>query len=387
MKKVLKFDIILVIMNYKYFDNASTTRVSNEVLEVYNQASKDFYNPSSLYTPSMSVKNKIEMAREKILRYLGGANKSTFIFTGSATESNNAVLRNCIKRKDKKYIVTAGEHSSIYATAKAMINEGYNIEFAPLNEDGTVNQQVLFSMIDSKTDFLSLIHVSNETGAINDIKYIAKRCKSINPNIIIHSDGVQALHKVKISMVDMNIDFYTISSHKINGIKGIAGLYIANPTRFTPLIYGGGQEMNLRGGTENLAGILAFETAISSPSADFEHLRELKECLLNNLTMPYKLISTDRCVPNIISLCYQNIRGETLVHMLEDDGFLIGTGSACNSKNTVNRVLNEIGVPQEYILGAIRISFDEDCSKQDVIDLAKALDKNVQRYYQRTNRG
>lgn len=380
------FDIISR-MNYRYFDNASTTRVGDEVLEVYNEASKDFYNPSSLYTPSMSVKNKIEMARERILRYLGGANKSTFIFTSSATESNNAVLRNCIKRKDKKYIVTAGEHSSIYNTAKAMINEGYNIEFAPLNADGTVNQQTLFSMIDNKTDFVSLIHVSNETGAVNDIRYIAKKCKSINPNIIIHSDGVQALHKVKINMVDMNIDFYTISSHKINGIKGIAGLYIANPTRFTPLIYGGGQEMGLRGGTENLAGVLAFDKAISNPSIDYSAMQELKQTLLDNLTMPYKLISTDKCVPNIISLCYQNVRGETLVHMLEDDGFLIGTGSACNSKNTVNRVLNEIGVPQEYILGAIRISFDSDCTKQDMIDLANALDKNVKRYYERTNRG
>lgn len=374
-------------MDYRYFDNASTTRVSSEVLEVYNEASKDFYNPSSLYTPSMSVKNKIEMAREKILRYLGGANKSTFIFTSSATESNNAVLRNCIKRKDKKYIITAGEHSSIYVTAKSMINEGYNIEFAPLNEDGTVNQQVLFSMIDSKTDFLSLIHVSNETGAVNDIKYIAKKCKSINPNILIHSDGVQALHKVKINMVDMNIDFYTISSHKINGIKGIAGLYVANPTKFTPLIYGGGQEMNLRGGTENLAGILSFEKAISSPSINYANMQKLKQVFLDNLEMPYKLISTDKCVPNIISLCYQNIRGETLVHTMEDDGFLIGTGSACNSKNTVNRVLGEIGVPQEYILGAIRISFDAECTNQDMIDLANALDKNVKRYYERTNRG
>lgn len=373
-------------MNYKYFDNAATTRVSDEVLEVYNNASKDFYNPSSLYTPSMSVKNKIEMAREKILRYLGGANKSTFIFTSSATESNNAVLRNCIKRKDKKYIVTAGEHSSIYQTVKAMINEGYNIEFAPLNEDGTVNQQILFSMIDNKTDFLSLIHVSNETGAINDIKYIAKKCKSINPNIVIHSDGVQALHKVKINMVDINIDFYTISSHKINGIKGVAGLYIANPTKFTPLIYGGGQEMNLRGGTENLAGILAFEKAISMPSADYSYIQELKTTLLDNLTMPYRLISTDKCVPNIISLCYQNLRGETLVHMLEDDGFLIGTGSACNSKNTSNRVLGEMNVPQDYILGAIRISFEPDCLKEDVIELAKAIDKNVKQYYERTNK-
>ncbi|MFQ6724328.1 MAG: cysteine desulfurase family protein [Clostridia bacterium] len=373
-------------MNYRYFDNAATTRVKTEVLQVYNEACMDFYNPSSLYTPSMSVKNRIEMARESILRYLGGGNKSTFVFTSCATESNNAVLRNSIKRKDKKYIISAGEHSSTYSTAKALINEGYNIEFAPLNADGTVNQEILFSMIDNKTDFVSLIHVSNETGAINDIKYISKRCNQINPNILIHSDGVQALHKLKLNMVNLGVDFYTISSHKINGVKGIAGLYIANPNKFTPFIYGGGQEMNLRGGTENFPAVMAFSKAINLPTENYETIIALKQMLLDNITVPYKLISTDKCVPNIISLCFKDLRGETLVHMLEEDGFLVGTGSACNSKNTANRVLTEIGVNQDYILGAIRISFEYDCQAQDVIDLANSINKNVQLYYSKTQK-
>ena len=373
-------------MNYRYFDNAATTKVNTEVLQAYNEACEDFYNPSSLYTPSLSVKNRIEMARESILRYLGGANKSTFIFTSSATESNNSVLRNCIRRKDKKYIISAGEHSSTYNTAKAMINEGYNIEFAPLNEDGTGNQDVLFSMIDNKTDFISLIHVSNETGAINDLKYIAKRCKEINPNILIHSDGVQALHKVKLNMVNLGVDFYTISSHKINGVKGVAGMYIANPNRFTPFVYGGGQEMNLRGGTENYPAIMAFSKAINLPTPEYNVIKDLKQTFLNNITVPYKLISTEKCVPNIISLCFKDLRGETLVHMLEEDGFLIGTGSACNSKNTANRVLTEMGISQDYILGAIRISFEMDCSTQDVIDLANAINKNVELYYSKTQK-
>ena len=373
-------------MNYKYFDNASTTRVNGDVLQAYNVACNEFYNPSALYTPSLSIKNKIEMCRESILRYIGGANKSTFVFTSCATESNNAVLRNCIKRKDKKYIVTAGEHSSKYTTAKALINEGYNIEFAPLNEDGTVNQNALFSMIDSKTDFLSLIHVSNETGAINNIKYIAKKCREINPNIVVHSDGVQALHKININVSDMGVDFYTISSHKITGVKGIAGLYIANPVKFKPFIYGGGQELGLRGGTENYPAISAFAKAISLNNNNYEQASKLKQTLLDNITVPYRLISNDKCVPDIVSICFMDLRGETLVHMLEDDGFLIGTGSACNSKNTSNRVLGEMGVPQEYILGAIRISFEDESTIDDTINLAKALNKNVTLYYEKTRK-
>lgn len=371
-------------MNYKYFDNAATTGVNKEVLQEYINANNEYFNPSSLYTPSLSVKNKIEMARETILRYLGGANKSTFIFTSCATESNNAILRNCIKRKDKKYIVSAGEHSSIYVTAKAMIEEGYNIQFAPLNSNGSVNQEKLFEMIDDKTAFISLIHVSNETGAINNIKYIAKKCKSINPNILIHSDGVQALHKLKLNMVDMNVDFYTISSHKINGVKGIAGMYIANPNKFTPYIYGGGQELNLRGGTENYPAIMAFSKAITLSNYDYDYMEELKQTFLQNISLPYKLISLENCVPNIISICFPSLRGETLVHLLEQDGFLIGTGSACNSKNTSNRVLQEIGVEQKYILGAIRISFDMNKTKDDLIELANAINNSVAMYYNKT---
>ena len=139
--------------------------------------------------------------------------------------------------------------------------------------------------------------------------------------------------------------------------------------------------MNLRGGTENYPAIMAFEKAVQLINPDYEKMRTLKATLLDNITVPYKLISSDKCVPNIISLCFKDLRGETLVHMLETDGFLIGTGSACNSKNTSNRVLGEIGVSQDYILGAIRISFETDCSSDDVISLANAINKNVELYY------
>ena len=144
--------------------------------------------------------------------------------------------------------------------------------------------------------------------------------------------------------------------------------------------------MNLRGGTENYPAIMAFEKAISLPCADYEYMRKLKQLLLDNITVSYKLISSDSCVPGIISMCFKDLRGETLVHMLEDSGFLVGTGSACNSKNTANRVLTEIGVNQDYILGAIRISFESDCTEQDVIDLASAINKNVDLYYSKTQK-
>lgn len=373
-------------MSTKYFDNASTTKVAKEVLNEYIVATQKFYNPSALTKGSVEVKQDIEETRQQILRLFNGKPKSKFLFTSCATESNNAVLRSCIKRKDKKHIISAGEHSSIYNTAKQMIAEGYNIDICPLKEDGRVDEQILYSMIDEKTVFVSIIHVSNETGAVNDIKSIAKRLKSIKPDIIIHSDGVQALHKFDINLTDLNVDYYTISSHKINGVKGIAGLYIAPNVNFTPYIIGGGQELALRGGTENYPAIKAFLKAIMLPINDFDKMQELKNTLLTNLSVPHKLISKECCVPNIISIAFDGVRGETLLHMLDDLGFVVGTGSACNSKDTTNRVLNEMKVDKNLALGNIRISFEHDCEIEDAKALAFAINNCVTQYLKRTQK-
>lgn len=372
-------------MKKLYFDYASTTPVDKDVLDSYIDASKDFFNPSALNTSSLIVKSKIEECREDILRILNGKPKSKFIFTSCASESNNTILRSCIRRKDKKYIVTMGEHSSIYNTAKTMINEGYNIDFAPLKFDGTVDEQVLYSMIDNKTDFVSIIHVNNETGAVNDIKTIVKNLKKINPNILVHSDGVQAIKKLDVDLTDLGVDYYTISSHKINGIKGVAGLYIVSNARITPLIYGGGQELGIRSGTENYSAIKAFDVAMNKPNFDISFLEELKHCFVENLTVPYHLISTDKCVPNIISIAFAGVRGETLLHMLDDKGFVVGTGSACNSKDTTNRVLDAMGVRKDLALGNLRISFDS-VFKEDIVSLAKCINECVNEYLSKVGR-
>lgn len=370
----------------KYFDNASTTKINIEVLNSFNEAVQDFYNPSSLNVSSIAVKQKIEQCRANFLKYLNGAPKSKFIFTGSATESNNAVLRANIKRKDKKHIISAGEHSSIYNTAKELINQGYNIEICPLNENGTINEDILYSMLDDKTVFISIIHVSNETGAVNDIERITKKIKAFNKNIVVHSDGVQALHKLDINLIKMGVDYYTISSHKIGGFKGIAGLYIANGVSFNPFILGGGQELGLRAGTENYPAIKAFETALYLDYPNQKDIENLKNTLLSNLTVPFKLISQENCLPHIISIAFNLCRGETIMHQLDDLNFIVGTGSACNSKDTTNRVLDAMGIDKKLALGNIRISFEPSCTEEDCIALANAINSEVSKYLQKTQK-
>ncbi len=366
-----------------YFDNASTTKLSKESLDSYIEASDNYFNPSSLYLPSVDVKKNIEETRNFFLKKFNAKAKSTFIFTGSATESNNAVLNSMVTRKDKKYLISSGEHSSVYETAKKLKENGYNIIFVPLNKNGSVDTDKLIDLIDSEVAFISVIHVSNETGAINDIEYITKRAKEINPNILVHSDGVQAVGKIKIDLSKLGVDFYTISAHKINGPKGIGGLFITNVNKFKPFILGGGQEMNLRSGTENFPAIQAFKTAMNN--VQILDYSQKKNLILDNFKVDYYLVSDKKCVDNIISLCFKGLRGETIEHMLESKGFLIGTGSACNSKAGQNRVLKGI-VPNEYLDGAIRISFGAEICEKDCILLASALNETVTELNKRLNK-
>ncbi|MFQ6752690.1 MAG: cysteine desulfurase family protein [Clostridia bacterium] len=360
-----------------YFDNAATTKISQKSLDRYIEASEYFFNPSSLYAPATKSKKLIEDARAYFIKYFKGRAGSTFIFTGSASESNNSVLSACITRKDKKYIFSAGEHSSIYETAKYYKELGYNIIFVPLNKNGSINEELLYKELDDSVAFISIIHVSNETGAINDIASISKKIKGYNPNITIHSDGVQAVGKFDFNLNKLNVDYYTISAHKINGPKGVGALYIANKDKFKPLIHGGGQEMNLRAGTENLSGILAFRQALED--LEIHDYSEHKQAIIYNLSGEYVLVSDDNCVDNIISVCFKGVRGETIQHMLEAKGIIIGTGSACNSKIKINRVLDSI-VPKEYIEGAVRLSFGGDIGVDDCKNVAISLSDCVSEY-------
>lgn len=380
---IVKIILVWYNKNMLYFDNAATTKISKSALETYVKTSENFYNPSSLYKEASLSKQMIETARATILKYLKAKPKSTLIFTGSATESNNAVLNSTIIRKDKKYIFSAGEHSSIYETAKKYQEQGYNIVFVPLKENGAVDEKALYNELDNTVAFVSIIYVSNETGAINNIKEITNRIKQFNNNIIVHTDGVQALGKLEINLRELDIDYFTISAHKINGPKGTGALYIANPNKFKAFMVGGGQEMGLRASTENIPSICAFEQAIKD--LNLVDYSKHKQAILDNLSGDYFLVSNEDCVNNIIMICFKGVRGETIAHMLEAKGYLVGTGSACNSKLGYNRVLTNI-VNKDYIEGTIRLSFDKDVSIKDCENIAIELSKAVKEYIGRIKR-
>lgn len=359
-----------------YLDNAATTKASCEVLENATKYYLDnFYNPSALYRYGVKVSTDLAKIREQISLIFGL--KYETIFTSCGTESNNMVFNHFSKRGN--IVTTLGEHSAIYEKAKDLKGKGVDIRFAKLNQDGSVNLQDLYSKIDEKTTLVSVIHINNETGAVNDIENIAKYIKQKYSNIVFHSDGVQAFLKTdnKLNFVDL----YSISGHKIGAIKGIGCLIKRKNLHISPLIFGGGQEKGLRSGTENVFAIKTLSLAIQNNidyQQNYKKVKEFKDYFVKNITNNCQIISSENSSPYIVCLSCVGLKSEVLLHMLEEDGVLIGTGSAC-SKNAHSRVLTECGYKENVLQGVLRISFGFNTTLEDVKFCVEKLNNNIEK--------
>ncbi len=367
-----------------YLDNSATTQTRPQVAKVIAEYSVDnFFNPSSIYAPAIKVKLDIDGARQRFLTMLGANQEDRIIFTGSATEANNLVL-NGLAKKNKKILVSAGEHPSVFQTAQFLKAQGYMVDFVNLKADGTVDTDDLLAKLDTQVGLVSIMHISNETGAINDIGAINKIIKTKAPQCLFHVDGVQAFGKVRVYVAKYNIDAYTISAHKIHGPKGVACLYLRKGINIKPHLLGGGQEGGTRSGTENPAGIMGFVLAGEMMYQDFEakrqHIRQLKEYLLDKLSqtgLEYQLNSPLGTLDNICSVAFYGVRGEVLLHCLEKYDIFVSTGSACSSKSVGNRVLSAMGQQNNQMQGNIRISMSEFTTQSDIDVLIQALQVEV----------
>ncbi|HEY8443813.1 MAG TPA: cysteine desulfurase family protein [Clostridia bacterium] len=361
-----------------YLDNAATTKMYEELVDIYREyGCEKFFNPSSLYKQALDVSLEIRKAKAELLEFFG-SQAGDIIFTGSATEANNLAIRGSLK-KNSKLVISAGEHPSVYNTILDLKNNGVECEIIPLKKDGQIDAEKLYNYISQNNDarLVSVIHVSNETGAINNIKELVQNVKKINPAILFHSDGVQAFAKIDIK--NLGVDIYSFSGHKIKGPKGIGGLFIKKGVRLNPIITGGGQENNLRSGTENVANIIAFAKAakIYAKQYDFNKMLEYKTTFLNILKEKVQdivlTIQENNTMPHIISLIIPKIKGETLLHIMESKGILIGLGSACSSRSKSNRVLQALGYSSNLTESSIRISFSPDNTLEEIKTAANAL--------------
>ena len=249
-----------------YLDNAATTRVFDCAANAAVGAmTAEYFNPNATYKSGVLVREKLERDRKTIASIIG-ARPDELFFTSCATESNNWVFASGIKNKKGNIVITAGEHSSVYEPAMQLKSRGCDVRIAPLTKGGAVDADALCRLADDSTALVSVIHVSNETGVINDIKRIAAAIKAKNPRTLIHSDGVQGLIKVGMPLRDSGVDFYSAIANKLGAPKGIGLLYIRNGINVSPLILGGGQERGLRSGTQNTPYIAAFAAAVDELS-------------------------------------------------------------------------------------------------------------------------
>ena len=370
-----------------YLDNSATTKPYQEVVDKMVLALTTQYgNPSSIHKKGIEVEREIKEIRRNIARSLG-AKETEIYFTSGGTECNNTIIRSVAKlnRKTKNHIIsTVIEHPSVLNTLKDLEADGFEVTYLPVGKDGKISLEDLKNAIKKETILVSIMHVNNEIGTIQPIEEIGKYLKSLDEKIYLHVDAVQSYAKIKFRPSRYNIDFMSVSGHKLHGPKGIGFMYVKENNRIKPLLTGGGQEIGIRSGTENVPGIYGIGEAVRILNQDLEGtidkirgLRDLlKEEILANIDN-VKINSPEDGVCHVLNVSFRGVRGEVLLHYLEQKEIYVSTGSACSSKKKGSHVLNAIGLTPEEIEGAIRFSLSDLNTKEEILETIKVLKESV----------
>ena len=347
-----------------YLDNSATTRTLDAAAEAAAKYMRqDFFNPSAAYSPAVEAERAVNAARGRLASMIHAAPEE-IIYTSGGTESNNTAIFGALKarRGTGRIIVGATEHPSVYS-AIMTLKGPYNVTEARVDSTGTQDVNSLMSALSNDVAFVSIMHVNNETGAINDIPSIYKAVKQRAPGAIMHVDGVQGFLKVPFDA--RYCDMYSISGHKFHAPKGVGALYIKRGVRFAGGQIGSGQERNLRSGTTNTPGIMGMDAAIEYYQANLDEIRrklmQMKLRLAKNLSFIRDAYingpEPSLGAPHILNVSFLGVRGEVLLHALEEKGIYVSTGSACSAhKKGKNRILNAMGVVGDRQEGAIRFS-------------------------------
>lgn len=376
-----------------YFDNASTTKPSLGVIEkVTDILENNYANSSSLHSFGFKAEKEILNARKNIADLLK-VNDKNIIFTSGGTEANNTAVfgaARAYKRYGNKIIVNKTEHPSVLEAYKILENEGFNVVYLDVDEKGYIDLSMLEGSIDSNTILISVMHVNNEIGTIQKIDEIGALIKRKNSSALFHVDAVQGFGKHLLSL--KNIDLMTLSGHKIHAPKGIGALYIKDGVRINPLIIGGGQQNGFRTGTENTAFISALALASIDSFKNMNENLELVKCIKNKFTefissIDYAVINgdADNSSPYIINVSFEGIKGEVLLHSLEEKEIFIATGSACSSRQKNHKGTVDFINPKSAS-GAVRFSFsayNTIAEAEYCFDVLNSLIPMLRKYRQR----
>lgn len=374
-------------MNSIYLDNSATTRTFDEVTEYMAHIMRDVYgNPSSMHTEGIAAEAEVRKARESLARLMK-VDTGNILFTSGGTESDNlaiigAALAN--KRAGKHLITTKTEHPAVLEAMKFLEEQGYGVTYLDVGADGRVDSDDLQAALTDETVLVSIMHVNNEIGSVNDIKEFGAIIKGYKPSILFHTDAVQSFGKFRINPKSCKIDMMSVSGHKIHGPKGVGILYVADKVKLHPLMLGGGQQRGLRSGTENVPGIagigLASELIYNDFEAKTDRLYELKCYFISELIklpdvfvngIPQNSFTDENMIrktaPHIISASFGQIRAEVLLHTLEAKGIFVSSGSACSSnKPAVSATLQAIGLDRSLLDATLRFSMSYSTTKEDI---------------------
>lgn len=378
-----------------YFDNSATTRVLDSVKDiVVKTMTEDYGNPASKHRKGMEAEQYIREAR-KIIADSMKVQEKEILFTSGGSESNNMALI-CTawanQRAGKHIISTAIEHPSVYNPLGVLEELGFEVTILPVDHDGHISLKELEEAIRPDTILVSTMYVNNEVGAVEPVEEISKVIKAKNPSALYHVDAIQAYGKYVIRPKKQGIDLLSVSSHKIHGPKGVGFLYIRSGVKIKPLIYGGGQQAGMRSGTENVPGVAGFGAAVKEMYTDhaekIQKLIGLKDYMTDRLgEIEGTVINSKKgeaSAPQIVSVSFEGVRSEVLLHALEDKGIYVSSGSACSSNHPgISGTLKGIGVAQKLLDSTIRISFSIFNTKEEVdytIDVLKELVPVLRRY-------
>jgi cysteine desulfurase len=351
-----------------YLDNSATTRVRKEVIEkMVEVLEKEYGNPSSLHLKGYQAEKLMKEARENVAKLINGDTEG-IVFTSGGTESNNLALigaAESLRKKGNHIISSTIEHPSVLNVLKYLEENGFEVTYLDVDKTGKVDIENLKRAITDKTILVSIMAVNNEIGTIEPIQEIGEVVKE--RDIIFHVDAIQAVGKINVDVKKQNLDMVSLSGHKIHGPKGVGALYIDKSVKIRPIIFGGGQEKNLRSGTENMPGIAGFGIASKLAQGNFHEnaskLMTLKKRLYEGIFSEIKDVhlngpKIEEGAPHILNISFAGIRGEVLLHALEEKGIYVSTGSACSSKKKgQSHVLKAIGLKEDLIESAIRFSF------------------------------
>ena len=366
-----------------YLDNSATTQVSEEVFnEMKPFFSEEYGNPSTLYGIGRESKKALEEARQRVADSIN-AKKDEIIFTSGGSESDNLAIKGIafkLQKKGKHIITTEIEHPAVAETLHFLESLDFKVTYLPVYENGIIKIEDLKNAITDETILITVMHGNNEIGKIAREK-----------GIKFHTDAVQTFGKIEVDVEKLNVDLLSLSSHKINGPKGVGALYIKKGTRVVPLIHGGGQERGIRSGTENVAGIVGFgkacELAVKNLDEHYEKLISIRDELIEKVlnAVPEAYLNGDREIrlPNLVNFRFKAIEGESLILLLDAKGYQASTGSACSSKTLeASPVLTALGLDPVDVHGSLRISLAPESQRFNIDEFVEVIASSVERLRQ-----